>query len=58
MCVTDCNQMECVHGLVGQKGAMDSLFLEVCVEYKNLQVWEQVDILMSKNQVLQVLYLV
>ena len=49
MCVTVCNQMERVHELVGQKGAMDSLFLEVCVEYENLQVWEQDDILMSKN---------
>ena len=39
MCVTECNHTERVHKLVGQKGAVDSLFLEACVSYKNLRVW-------------------
>ena len=34
MCVTECNQMEHVHELVGQKDAVDLLFLEACVSYK------------------------
>ena len=30
--------MERVHELVGQKSAVDSLFLEACVSYKNRRV--------------------
>ena len=30
-----------IHKLVGQKSAMDSLFLEACVSYKNLRIWEK-----------------
>ena len=42
MCVTECNQTELVHELVGQKGAVDSLFLEACVSYKNQRVLEKI----------------
>ena len=40
MGVSACNQMERVHESIGQKGAVDSLFLETCVSFKNLPVWE------------------
>ena len=33
------SQMECVHEMVDQKGAVDSPFLEAYVSCKNLQVW-------------------
>ena len=40
MDVSECNQMERAHELIGKKGAVDSLFLEACVSYKNLPAWE------------------
>ena len=40
MGISVCIQMERVHKLIGQKGAVDSLFLEACVSYKNLPAWE------------------
>ena len=37
MGVSTCNQMERIRKLVGQNGAVDSLFLEACVSYKIYQ---------------------
>ena len=40
MGVSMCTQMERVYELIGQKGAVELLFLELFVSYKNLPVWE------------------